>query len=256
MFSEFIPWYRGLKSPLKKTGTNKYTSYGVIEQGKKDSLTVTELPVGMWTNKFKDACEDLVHEKQLKSMKNYSTPKEVKIVLNETSNGIKCNLENLKLSSSIFTSNMVVFDDNDRLKKYTNVDEIVDLFCQVRFKFYKKRKSHQLASLKTQVNKLANKLKFIRCVVDGKIDIMNRKETDIAVVLSDMKIEQEDGSYDYLFRLQVRTFTNEKLIEIEKELTGLNEHIKVLTSTSEKELWIRDLSEFETQYEKFTKSMK
>jgi hypothetical protein len=93
-------------------------------------------------------------------------------------------------------------------------------------------------------------------VVDGKIDIMNRKETDIAVVLSDMKIEQEDGSYDYLFRLQVRTFTNEKLIEIEKELTGLNEHIKVLTSTSEKELWIRDLSEFETQYEKFIKSMK
>ena len=251
------PWYRGLKGPLVQSGENKYISYGIIEKSKKDSIIVSELPVGMWTNKFKEFCEDLVQNKQLKSMKNYSTPKQVNFVLNQTDNGISCNLTNLKLHSYVYTSNMVVFDEKEQLRKYATVGQIIDDFCKVRFAFYTKRKDHQLSTLDSQVKHLENKMKFVRGVIDGTVQIMNSKESSIIDVLTNvLKVDKEDGSYDYLLRMQVRTFTNEKVIEMEQEISAMRESIQKLKGTSEKELWLRDIDEFEKQYEKFLKTVK
>jgi DNA topoisomerase-2 len=255
VFPEFIPWYRGLKGPLTKSGENRFVSHGIIERGKKDTVIVKELPVGMWTNKFKEMCEDLVQEKQLKSMKNYSTPKEVNIVLNETDNGISCNLSNLKLHSYVYVSNMVLFDENDKLKKYASVDEIVDAFCKVRFRFYTKRKCYMLKEMNSDITRLKNKLEFVKVVVEGKLDIMNRKENDIVSVLEQMKIGKEDDSYDYLLRLQVRTFTNEKILELQKEIDSKNEKLASVHATTEGKMWKNDLAEFEKQYEKFISVM-
>ena len=251
MFSEFIPWYRGLKGPLTKNGENRFISHGVIEKGKKDTVIITELPVGMWTNKFKETCEDLVQEKQLKSMKNYSTPGEVNIVLNETENGISCNLSNLKLHSYVYVSNMVLFNEFDKLKKYSTVDEIVDAFCKIRFQFYIKRKCYMIKEMTNEIAHLKNKLKFVIAVVEGKLDIMNKKESDIFFVLEEMNICKEDGSYDYLLRLQVKTFTTEKINELQKEIDGKNNKLTNVYTTTEGQMWKNDILEFEKHYAKF-----
>jgi hypothetical protein len=56
--------------------------------------------------------------------------------------------------------------------------------------------------------------------------------------------------------MQVRTFTNEKVVEMEQEIRTMRESIQKLKSTSEKELWLRDIDEFEKQYEKFLRTVK
>lgn len=45
-----------------------------------------------------------------------------------------------KLSSSISTSNMMLFDTNGKIKKYSTPEEILDEFYIVRLNFYQKRK--------------------------------------------------------------------------------------------------------------------
>ena len=37
---------------------------------------------------------------------------------------------------------MHIFDENDRLKKYDNVDEIIDEYFPLRIKYYEKRKNY------------------------------------------------------------------------------------------------------------------
>ena len=120
---------------------------GVIKEVKSGVKEVVELPIGLWTNKFKEQCEDLICDKKLKSMKNYSTTREVNFVLTETPDGIYCNENNLKIHTYVYTSNMVLFDDKERLKKYNNTDEIIDNFCKVRLEYYVKRKKHQITTM-------------------------------------------------------------------------------------------------------------
>ena len=63
-----IPWYRGFKGTITEdeTKTKRYITKGIIEETK-DGVEVSELPINMWTNKFKEFCEDLLDEKKLKS---------------------------------------------------------------------------------------------------------------------------------------------------------------------------------------------
>ena len=56
-YPELAPWYRGFKGTTKKDG-NKYVHYGVVNK-EKDYYRITELPVGIWTDTYKDCLDSL-----------------------------------------------------------------------------------------------------------------------------------------------------------------------------------------------------
>ena len=51
-----------------------------------------------------------------------------------------------KLISQIATSNLVCFDREGRIRKYTSVNDILSEFCDARKEFYQKRKVISLAN--------------------------------------------------------------------------------------------------------------
>ena len=126
LFPEFTPWYREFEGNINKISDNCFETVGVCKKitGKKNIVEITELPIGMWTNKFKTHCEDLLEEKIIKSMKNYSTPKKVNFLITESNDGIVCNIDTLKLRSRLYTSNMVLFNEKEQLKKMETIDSI------------------------------------------------------------------------------------------------------------------------------------
>jgi len=255
-FDEFRPWYRGFKGPITSDGVGRWVTKGIINNTKKNIIEVVELPIGMWTNKFKENCEDLVQEKQIKGLKNYSSPKDVKFIITESENGILCNTKNMKLETTLHTSNMVVFNEKEQLKKCRTVDEIIDTFCRVRFGCYTKRKSHQIEVLTKHIKHLHNKINFLDAVINGKLEIMNVKEEELIEKMLLMKLEKEDDSYDYLLRLQVRTFTNEKLSLLRNDIKNNEISLDKLNNTTEKKMWVSELEDFEKQYVTFLKVMK
>jgi DNA topoisomerase-2 len=260
-FPELVPWYRGFEGVIEPLG-DKFISYGVCEDVK-DNTVVTELPIGLWTDKFKEILEDHVQSKQIISMKNYSTPSKVNFVLKESKDGFKLNVKNLGMSKYIHVTNMVMFNEKGQLKKYDTVDSIINNFCGIRYMYYIKRKKHCINSLENELKFLGNKERFIREVIDKIIDIMNVPEQEIINSLEkdgyDKKItegEEDEGGYNYLLRMQVRTFTKEKVKKINNEILSKQKEIDNLRKVSEKQLWLNDLSDFEKEYPKFLKEMK
>ena len=277
LFQEIIPWYRGFEGEIKKQGDNRYISYGIVQEQnekskkkKENKIVVTELPIGLWTDKFKDMCEDLLADKKIKNLSNYSTQKKVNFVITEAEDGINLNLNTLKLHSSISTSNMVLFDENNHLKKYT-VDEIINDFCTMRFQLYVKRKIKILEVLNADFKHISNKVRFIMEIIEEKFDIMNVSEQQIIKKLiedgydrdslkndkeEDYSEENKNGKgYEYLLRLNVRNFTSEKVENLKKELFGIEDHIKKIESIDAKTMWLNDLNEFEVEYTKWLKIM-
>lgn len=276
LLPEIHPWYRGFTGTIEKSGKSRYTSWGNIKKEKRIKV-VDELPVGLWTDTFKEHLDSLMEEKAIKSVKNYSTPKKVQFNITESNDGLLCNLENLGLHKYIYTSNMVLFTADGTIKKYESVDEIIDDFCKVRFEYYVKRKSHNLSELNKDIKFLGNKKRFLQEVMNGDIKLFDdsgnkrksRKTADIVAELEergydkntkeekeeDEEDEEKDieSGYVYLLRLQFRSITEEKIDKLSKDIES---NIKIrdkLESTTEKQLWLNDLNEFKTAYHKWLK---
>jgi DNA topoisomerase-2 len=260
MFPEFTPWYRGFNGDIEKSTDTRYITYGIVLNGKGNTVNVTELPIGMWTDKFKDFVEDLKTDKHLKKVDNYSTYKEPKFTLTEGDN-FHCDLNTLKLHSYLYTSNMVLFNEKNQLRKNKNVDEVLDNFCRVRYDYYVKRKLHQMKSLKAEVCFLGNKERFVQEVINEEILIMNEKESNIIEELSnrgydeDPKKETNDGGFDYLLRMQVRTFTEDKIRQIRKDIISAQQKLDSIRDTTETDMWLGELAVFEAAYHLFLKNI-
>lgn len=261
MLTELKPWYRGYEGIIEKQ-KEKFVSYGNIIKDK-NKVEVTELPIGMWTDKFKEFCEDLLVEKQIKSMKNNSSTKKVKFTITETDDGIICNTDTLKLYSYLHITNMVLFDEKERLKKYS-IDQIINDFCILRYEYYIKRKNYILKFLDKDLKHSENKARFIQEIIDKKLNIMNIDEEVVVKELEkrgyDKEYKNEDNEnientnnhgYNYLLKLQVRTFTTNKVKELKDDIVKIKDKINNIKNTSEKQMWMNDLDEFTKEYIKW-----
>ena len=263
MIPEIKPWYRGFEGTIEKSD-KKYITYGVINKNK-DKVEVTELPIGMWTDKFKETAEDWLVDKKIKNMKNYSTPKKVNFLITESDDGFSCNINNMGLYSYLHITNMVLFNEKEQLKKYT-VDEIINDFCIVRYKFYTKRKNHIIATIEKDLRHLGNKERFIQEIIDGKLKIMNIDEEVIIKELEKRKYDKESknedpeqsenkNGYNYLLKLPVRSLTADQVKKIKNDIQSLKTKLDNIKKISEKQMWLNDLKEFENEYHKWLKNM-
>lgn len=290
-FPNIKPWYLGFKGEINLLTEGKYITYGKIEENKK-SCRVTELPIGTWINDFEDQLASFKEDKLIKNYKNHSDPDNVDFTVFEDENGFECNMNNLKLTSFISTKNMVLFDSLGKLKKYANVDMIIDEYCKVRFDFYVKRKKYNLIRMEKEILQLQNKKRFLEEVRDGIIELFHERngkreyiETEkIVQCLNERKynkenefvieINEEDEKededekeenknekesskhgFEYLLRLQISSITKEKIAKLTNEITVKESEKDKLQSLSEKDLWLNELDELTKVYVVFKKEL-
>lgn len=256
MFPEFIPWYRGFKGDIVKNTDTRFITYGIVEKTGRETVQVKELPIGMWTSKFADFLDDLHTDKKLKSISNYSTPKDVHFSIVEGPEFV-ADVESLKLHSYLYTSNMVIFNEKEQLRKIDTVDEIIDTFCKVRYEFYIIRKKHQINVLETELKFLGNKERFISEIVNNTLNIMNIKEEIIIQILKDRKYDEDpkknvdEGGYDYLLRIPIRNLTSDKVRQLKDDIESKKLKLDDVMNITVEEIWLKELDEFENAYKKW-----
>ena len=253
-----LPWYRGFSGSITQLSKDKFISKGNLHRESEDSnnVTVTELPIGMSIQAFFDHVSKLREEKAIKSFRNYSSANSVDLVIEESPNGIKCNHETLKLTSTLNTTNIVLFDKNGKIKKYSSVDEVVAEFCEVRWEFYVKRKQMILQDLEKKLVILNNKYRFISEIITDDLIIKRKKQSVIEDEMKerDYHYDDKDG-FDYLFRMQVSSFTEEKLEEIKDQIEKKQKELETCRRLTESEMWLSELDEFLKAYDKWGKEM-
>lgn len=122
----------------------------MIEQIDADTVEITELPIRVWTQSYKEQLEGWVTgtEKSpalVKDYKEYHTDTTVHFIITLTDKGKagikKDGLEKtFKMASKLSTSNMVMFDPQGKIKKYQSPEQVIEDFFDVRLEYYHKRK--------------------------------------------------------------------------------------------------------------------
>jgi DNA topoisomerase-2 len=145
------PWFRGFTGKVEKVEgkDDRYKFSGIVKQTGDTEVEITELPIRMWTQDFKDRLEEIIKAEKIpsfiKDYKDYNTHQKVNFIIQMEEKNMKKALEEgleekFKLTKSIATSNLVAFDSEGRITKYASVEDIMKEFYAIRIKFYEKRK--------------------------------------------------------------------------------------------------------------------
>lgn len=143
------PWFRDFKGTVTQMAPDRYKFSGIIKQTGDTELEVTELPIRMWTQDFKEKIVNIIKAEKvpsfIKDYDDYNTHRDVNFIIRMEEKYMQAALdegleEKFKLSRSIATSNLVAFDAEGRITKYATVEDIMKEFYGIRIKFYEKRK--------------------------------------------------------------------------------------------------------------------
>ncbi|KAL9109718.1 MAG: hypothetical protein Q9227_005587 [Pyrenula ochraceoflavens] len=276
------PWFRGFSGTVTEQEKNRFKFSGVINQTSETEVEITELPIRVWTQDFKDKLEDIIKADKvpsfIKDYKDYNTHEKVTFVVQMEEKHMKQALEEgleekFKLSKSIATSNLVAFDTEGRIAKYDSVNDILKEFFHVRLKYYEKRKQWLLSELQKDLEKFTNQARFVKMIIDGKLVISKKKKPVLIAELqkldfkpfakvrdatkdgeqepiveeeedSDKEVELASSSYDYLLGMPLWSLTQERVEKLLRQIGEKEEEIDALIKRSKEDLWKADLDAF------------
>ncbi|KAK0097853.1 hypothetical protein PV326_013248 [Microctonus aethiopoides] len=188
------PWYNDFDGSIESCGEYRYVISGEISVVAYNKIEITELPIGTWTQTYKETVlEPMLHGTDktpaiITDFKEYGTDTKIHFIITLAPEKL-AELERdglhkvFKLQSTTTTTSMCAFDDNVCLKKYDNVLQIMRTFYKVRLEYYEKRKAYLLGMLQAEAAKLSNQARFILEKCDGTLVIENKKKKDMIAEL-------------------------------------------------------------------------
>ncbi|KAL9226457.1 hypothetical protein vseg_002268 [Gypsophila vaccaria] len=300
------PWYNKFKGSIQRSTSRKesdttYIVNGTIEVvagdvGEDDgdgsandendvTLLISELPIRKWTDDYKVFIETLQKDGFIKEQTNHNSHEAISftIVLSKKNYNLALQeglLKKFKLTTTLSTSNMHLFDENNKIVKYDFPEQILEKFYPLRLKYYSKRKARYLEIYQAELEKLDNQVRFILGVVEGEIIVCKRKKAELVAELrkrgftpmAEVKSvesvvgEPEDevaaeGSeeirdtaesatgaltdFNYLLSMAISSLTIEKVKELCDKKDKLFSQMEELRNQSEKSLWWKDLDDLE-----------
>ena len=259
---EFRPYYRGFTGTCHEFDDGKkYIVKGTYQKINDRKVRVTELPIGHWTDDFKQHIENLMeadkNKKNKAFVKDYNdmstdTTVDIEITFNdpidETTDGTNLynNFEKMmKLYASLSTTNMHLFNDEEKLMKFDSEKEIIDSYFPIRLKYYQKRKDYMIDALQKELNLLSNKARYVQENLEGEIDLRKKRKEDILELLKGKNYDviDEDTDYKYLLKMPMDSVSEENAERLLKERDGKEKELVDIQSTSIENMWLKELDE-------------
>jgi DNA topoisomerase-2 len=253
---EMVPWFKGFEGVVVSTDEGKYNIEGKWEWKTASTLHVSELPVGTWTNNYKEFLEKWQEgtgkykSGQVLSIKSNHTDTKVSFTVKlapqfaATLQKDQAKLQKaFKLVSTTSIGNMHAFGADSKMKRYTNVLSILSEFFSERLRLYSARKAHQLKVLQEMIQKLTAKIKFLTAVVSGQISFRGKQKQELVRELANKGYPKDASSYDYLLGMPLWNMTQDKISALTSEHQQIKRQLNALTRMTVQQIWNNELDE-------------
>lgn len=268
--AEAKPWYLGFKGTIEKHKEGSYQSKGTYHWVNDTTVEITELPIGTWTDDYKEFLANMVANNSpfLKDFESHYTAKNVRFIL-KLNPGTREAMDNksfeteFKLASTknLSLNNIHLYSAAGAVQRYKDTGEVAKAWSCVRIAKYFERKQHQLKTMEREYKLISAKVKFIQDIIDGKVIVNNKKLIELEAQLKalkyptfkdDTEAEAEEnvaGGYNYLTRMPIYQLTYEKKKALEKEADDLKMAIEALRAKPIQHIWRDELQEFKQAWE-------
>ena len=261
------PYWLGFKGQVQMVENGVWLTKGQYTfDDTRKVISVIELPIGTWTNDYKEFLEEMcsVNDKESKKpvLKNYEdlyNHVDIRFDLyleSDYYDDVKDNPtefeKRFKLTSTWRTSNMVAFTHDLKIKKYECVGNLMEEYYVTRIAKYEERRQKEIASLKRDAMEADAKARFLRGVLNDTIDLRRKSDEEIVKAMkehdlpsmNDMSQPDLVDSYDYLLRLRIDRVKASAIEEAEKAVMKAHELLKLLEATTSTDIWVKELNQF------------
>ena len=169
---------------------------------------------------------------------------------------------------------MILYDDDEKIKKYKSTSEILQDFYEIRLEYYRDRKKYTLKKLKKELNILDAKVRFIMGIIDKKIVLSNQPKEKIINMLEKKNFPKysklsmienttinnttnnttnnikSEKNYDYLIGMNFYSLTREKVNQLKQQHKNKDNEYTTIKKTTPENMWIHDLETFLSEYKK------
>jgi len=273
------PYYQGFKGTIYSCDEQcqKYVIKGCYEILGNDKIRITELPIGTWTQDYKEFLEQRISnnsgttktgnkEDVIKDFIDMSTDLTVdfeitfypglmnQLLLEKHDYNIEGIEKYLKLYSIQSTTNMHLFNEKEQLRKYQNIYEIIDAYYVIRHDYYAQRKAYIIIKLNNELKTLSAKARFIQYNLDNIIDLRKKSKEEIFTILSTFQFDLgENNDYNYLIKMPMDSVSKENVEKLMKEHEQKKAELETIKAQTLEEIWLKELYELKIAYNDFLK---
>ncbi|KAI8873013.1 type II DNA topoisomerase [Ramicandelaber brevisporus] len=226
------PWYRGFIGQIESTAPSSYRTVGIIEKIDDNTVEITELPVGTWTQSYKEQLEKWTtgSDKEPAWIESYTemhteATVHFRVILVILSDDQMSKAENeglvkkFKLSSTLSTNNLVGFDQTGHIRKYESPLDILQEFYTVRSRHYLMRKQSMLDSIELDYRRLTNKAKFVTEIIQRKLTVQNKPKSELVKELHSRGYDQIGKNADTSARAKAEAHDDDDDAETKSNVT-------------------------------------
>jgi DNA topoisomerase-2 len=262
----------------------KYLIKGTYEIIADRKVRITELPIGTWTDDYKEFLEKLMEApvasdkdkagatgvpvlKEYTDMSTDSvvditvtfhpsyphTPKDMEAAIVDADAGTNKLEKLLGLFTTQSTTNMNLFDAREKLRKYATIYNVIEDYYVERLSLYSKRKAAMLAQLGNELRVLTNRARYIQEVLDDSLELRRQTKEAVFAKMTAHGYEHIEGDteFKYLLKMPMDSVTDENVRHLLAERDSKRAQHQGLTDTTIHALWTKDLDELETEYKKW-----
>jgi len=146
-----------------------------------------------------------------------------------------------KMYTTKTTSNMHLFDAEQRMKHYKTIEDIIDDYFPVRLALYEKRRKYLIDALKKLVAVLHNKARFIEEQCEDIIDLRRKTKVMISDILKEREYQMVDGTYNYLMSMPFSSVLEENIKSLRRERDKKKDELKKIEQTTPQQMWRHEL---------------
>jgi DNA topoisomerase-2 len=247
--SEQIPCINTFSGTFTRDTENhkKWYVKGILNIDNASTISITEIPPSLTLETLENHLDDLQFKKLITSWDDISSKNDFRYI-------VKMNKE--KLSSmnedqlykmfklvDIKTENFTLLDEHGKIKVFETSHEITEYFVNFRLTYYHKRKTFQVTKLEKEIKNISEKARFIKLVIDNKIQVSKKSKDEITAQLVKNKFEMIDDTYNHLLYIPIYNLSNEKYNEMLSQIESKNVEIDVIKKSDPKQTYITELEE-------------
>lgn len=246
--SKITPKIKGFNGDFTRDADNpkRWIITGKITRVNTTTIKITELPPSMTFEKYESILDELVDKKVINSYDNNCRDNidyTIKMSRDTLSSSTDAEIIKMLKLEEYKTEIFITLDEFGKLKIFESAEEIVHYFTNFRILFYDERKKKQLQQLNKQILFLSNRARFLKAIIEKKLEIRNVQKQIIVDNLEKLKFDKIDGNFDYLLRMPIYSLTKELYEKILQELEEAKLELEKTEALQAKDMYLTDLQD-------------
>jgi DNA topoisomerase-2 len=239
--SKLIPWYNGFTGTIAKSGEQTIFT-GCLEVVNTTTIKITELPIGTYTKSYREVLNSLELKGIIKDYSDDSKDTETLFTircprtLTEKSQSELIKIFKLETRKS---ENVTVWNEHQRIRKFNNVDELINWFVEFRTQKYDERRLKLIEEYQHKLEVINEKIRFIKFYLANTKWFSSSTKDQIIETLTEKKFVFIDS----LLSIRLYNLTKDQIDLLEHEQQDVSNLCDYYKNVTAKKMYIDELKE-------------